>query len=140
MTEKQNPQDCLSAHGLRKTPFRVELLKLFMESKHSLSHQNIRERITSTKDKVTIYRGLAAFLEKGLIHKVPDPNNVVKYALCPEEHSQNTNEHSHAHFLCNECHNTFCMYDVKLPLYTNVDGFKILNSNLTLEGYCPDCV
>lgn len=137
---KQHIQDYLKAHGLRKTAFRIELLQLFLESKHSLSHQDIREKITSTQDKVTIYRGLNAFLEKGMIHKVPDTNNILKYALCQEEHSKETSEQGHAHFLCNECHNTFCMYDVKLPAYTNVDGFQVVNSKLTLEGCCPDCL
>lgn len=137
--EERKIQDYLKAHGLRKTAFRIELLKLFSKSKHSLSHQDIRERITSTQDKVTIYRGLNAFLEKGLIHKVLDANNVFKYALCLEEHAKETPTHDHAHFLCNECNNTFCLYEVKLPVYKNVDGFQVVNSKLTLEGYCPDC-
>ncbi len=137
--ETQHIQKYLKAHGLRKTSFRVELLQLFIESKHSLSHQDIKKKITSTQDKVTIYRGLAAFLEKGLIHKVPDANNVFKYALCLEDDSSEVPEQAHAHFLCNECHNTFCMYDVKLPVYENVAGFQVINSKLTLEGYCPDC-
>lgn len=138
--EEREIQDYLKAHGLRKTAFRIELLKLFIKSKHSLSHQNIRERITSTQDKVTIYRGLNAFLEKGLIHKVLDANNVFKYALCLEEHDQETPTHNHAHFLCNECNNTFCLYEVKLPIYKNIAGFQVVNSKLILEGYCPDCI
>lgn len=138
--EKRNIENHLKSYGLRKTTFRIELLKLFLESKHSLSHQDIREKIASTKDKVTIYRGLAAFLEKGLIHKVPDANNVFKYALCIEEDSEEKPEQNHAHFLCNECHNTFCLYDIKLPTYKNMNGFQVVNSNLTLEGCCPDCL
>ncbi|OJJ15026.1 hypothetical protein BKI52_39865 [marine bacterium AO1-C] len=137
---KQHIQDYLKARGLRKTAFRIELLKLFLESKHSLSHQDIRRKITSTQDKVTIYRGLTTFLEKGLIHKVLDANQVFRYALTIEENPEDAPKHNHAHFLCKECHNTFCLYEVKLPEYKDVDGFQVINSKLTLEGYCPDCI
>lgn len=138
--DKNNIQDYLSAHGIRKTPFRIELLGLFIENKHSLSHQDIKERITSTQDKVTIYRALDSFLEKGLIHKVPDANNVSKYALCPEECSEHAHHHNHVHFICTSCDETYCLDGVKVPEIKDIKGFKVKNAKFTLEGDCPDCV
>ena len=140
MMEKQNIQDLLSAHGIRKTTFRMELLGVFIESKYGLSFKDIKGRITSTQDKVTIYRALDAFLEKGLIHKVPATNNVSKYALCPEEYSEETYEEDHAHFICTQCGNTFCMDEIELPVFKNIKGYKVKKSKLTLEGDCPDCI
>ncbi|MCG8328646.1 MAG: transcriptional repressor [Chitinophagales bacterium] len=140
MMEKQNIQDLLSAHGIRKTTFRVELLEVFIESKYGLSFKDIKDKVISTKDKVTIYRALDAFLEKGLIHKVPATSNISKYALCPEECSEETHKHDHAHFICNQCGNTFCMDEVELPVFKNIKGYEIKKSKLTLEGDCPDCI
>jgi len=83
MINKKNIQEYLAAHDVRKTPFRIELLGLFIENKNSLSHQVIKERITSTQDKVTIYRALDAFLEKGLIHKYPsDKLHLLVLKIC----------------------------------------------------------
>ncbi|MFT7249437.1 MAG: Fur family ferric uptake transcriptional regulator [Arcticibacterium sp.] len=140
MIDKKNIQEYLVAHDVRKTPFRIELLGLFMENKNSLSHQEIKERTTSTRDKVTIYRALDTFLKKGLIHKVPDANNVSKYALCPPECSKGSHEHNHIHFICNRCNNTFCIDKIKVPVIKDIIGFKVKSSKLTLEGECPDCL
>lgn len=137
--EIQNVQEYLSAHGIKKTSFRIELLGLFIKSKHSLSHQDIKAKVISTQDKVTIYRTLNTFLKKGLIHKVPDANNVSKYALCQKECYKETHQHNHAHFICKACKNTFCMNEIKAPEIEDARGFRIESAKLTLEGYCPDC-
>ena len=138
--EEQHIHHLLSTHGIRKTTFRIELLGVFIKSKHGLSFKDIKSTITSTQDKVTIYRALDAFLEKGLIHKVPDANDISRYALCPEECSEEAHEHNHAHFICNQCENTFCLDEIKLPVFKDIEGYKIKKSKLTLEGECPDCV
>ena len=140
MMEKQNIQNLLSAHGIRKTRFRVELLGVFMESKYGLSFKDIKGRIRSTQDKVTIYRALDAFLDRGLIHKVPAKNNISKYALCTEECSEKIYEQDHAHFICTQCGNTFCMGDIELPVVKEIKGYKVKKYKLTLEGDCPDCI
>lgn len=138
--DKQNIQDLLVTNGIRRTPFRIELLEVFVEMKYGLSYKDIKERITSTQDKVTIYRALAIFEKKGLIHKVPNTSEVSKYALCPETCSAEEHVHNHAHFICSQCNNTYCIDEVELPEIKAIKGYNIKKSNLTLEGDCPDCV
>jgi len=131
----------LKNHGFRKTSFRKELLGLFYECKASLTAGDIRSMLESSIDKVTIYRALDSFEENGLIHKVPDKNNVTRYALSQTEcDSKGQKTSSHAHFICNNCDKTFCIDDIKVPEVKNIDsGFSIKKTTLTLEGYCPDC-
>jgi len=74
------------------------------------------------------------------IHKVPDANNVSKYALCPEECSKNAHQHNHIHFICNICNNTFCIDKIKVPAIKDIIGFRVKSSKLILEGECPDCL
>ena len=106
-----------------------------MKSKENLSVKDIQERVTSKQDRTTIYRALTTFLEKGLIYKIPNVNNVSRYALCLKENP----EHNHAHFVCCKCHKTFCMHEIEIPVFNNIEGFKVMNTKLTLEGYCSDC-
>ncbi|MGB0523380.1 MAG: Fur family transcriptional regulator [Flammeovirgaceae bacterium] len=140
MMDQQHVKDRLSAHGIRKTAFRIELLTLFMEHKHSLSHQEIKEKIKSTPDKVTIYRALNAFLKKGLIHKVPDVNNRAKYALCLPESSEKSYGQNHVHFICNTCNHTFCLDGIDIPIVEDTQGFKVKSLKVTVEGECPNCI
>ncbi|NME68545.1 Fur family transcriptional regulator [Flammeovirga aprica] len=129
--------ELLSKHRIRKTNFRIELLKLFSKKEHGLSHKDIKKEIECMPDKVTIYRALDTFLEKGIIHKVPDINNISRYALTKNKCTHN--HHNHAHFICKVCHKTFCMDDIQLPEIQNTNGFQITNTKLILEGICADC-
>ncbi|KXX69956.1 Fur family transcriptional regulator [Flammeovirga sp. SJP92] len=137
MKNEQNIFDLLSSYGIRKTNFRIELLRLFLQKGHGLSHKDIKEEIQCMPDKVTIYRALDTFLEKGIIHRVPDINNVSKYALTNTTSTQS--QHNHAHFICKECKKTFCMSEIQIPEVRSKNGFAIESTKLVLEGICPNC-
>lgn len=128
----------LKKHGLRITKFRKELLELFFQSKTSLTVEQIRTEIGGSADKVTFYRALEAFESNGLIHKVPDSQNLTRYAFCtdcsPKKHS-----HNHAHFICNTCDTTICLDELEVPVIPALKNFSVSKSRLILEGNCPDC-
>jgi Fur family transcriptional regulator, ferric uptake regulator len=129
----------LANHGISKTKFRIYLLNLFYD-KQSLTVKEIINKSSNLINKVTIYRALVSFEEKGLIHKVPGSNNVIRYSLCNvDECSSNLHNHNHGHFICNNCNKTFCLEDYKSPDINPIDGFYINSLNLILEGYCKDC-
>lgn len=129
----------LKDHDLRKTTFRKELLRLFMGSKSTLTVEEIKIRVGATNDKVTIYRALEAFEDKGLIHKVPDKSNLTRYALCHVGCTAQEHVHHHAHLICNDCDETFCIDGLEIPKIKGIDGFVVQESSLTLKGICPDC-
>ena len=57
---------------LRTIPSRERVLHLFVSNQRALSYSDIEHEIASSFDRVTVYRTLQAFLEKGVIHKVLD--------------------------------------------------------------------
>ena len=77
--------DILSKHALRRTAFRQELLKIFIESgSRALSHTDIEEAL-GDHDRITLYRTLKSFQDKGLIHEAVDGGKDTKYALCQNQ-------------------------------------------------------
>ena len=126
-------------HGLKKTPFRNELLSLFYDTRSSLTAEEIKNKLGAYKDKVTIYRALDAFEKNGLIHRVPDKSNLIRYALCNSECHSHQHTHSHAHFICSNCNETYCIDEIEAPQVKGVNGFTIKRSQLILEGVCPHC-
>ena len=126
-------------YGLKKTPFRKELLELFYAARSSLTVEEIKSKVTVSKDKVTIYRALDAFEQNGLIHRVPDKTNLTRYALCQSECNSDQHIHNHAHFICDNCNETFCIQELKPPVNINAKGFHVKKSKLTLEGICSYC-
>ena len=129
----------LSQHGLSKTSFRKFLIELFYKTHHALSVDEIINNLSYQIDKVSIYRALNAFEKNGLIHKVPDKANLIKYALCKSECSAEKHLHNHAHLLCSICNETYCINDFKIPVVNEYKGFLINNLKVILEGSCVDC-
>ena len=126
-------------YGLKKTTFRKELFKLFYNSLISLSAKEISKQFSSSADKASIYRALDSFEKSGLIHQVPDKNNLLRYSLCKSECKPNHHVHDHAHFLCSICEETFCLDDFKLPYAKSHNGFLINELKVIMEGTCVSC-
>ena len=135
-----DPQSILSRNGISRTQFRTELLNLFHSSNTSFSVYDILNYFDNSINKVTVYRSLDSFENKGLIHQVPDKNNLKRYSLCREnECNANSHNHDHGHFICYSCNQTFCLNDVKSPEITRMKGFYVQELKLIAEGYCQDC-
>ncbi len=130
----------LGKHKLRHTESREEILSLFAKHNAALSQPEIEKSIHSC-DRVTIYRTLATYLEKGIIHKVLDDSGSAKYALCREEVCRKTHYHSHdhVHFKCNLCGDTTCIDEVYVTPFILPEGFVIREVNVLLQGECIKC-
>ena len=123
---------------LRATTNRESILHLFLKKDHALSHGDIEKEIDNSLDRVTVYRTLKTFLDKGLIHKVLDDEGTLKYALCNEACSTKAHRHDHVHFKCTVCGQTSCL-DVEVPDIKLPKGYKIKEVNLLVQGTCESC-
>jgi len=131
--------DLFIKYGLKKTSFRKELLIFFQSSSSSITVKKIIKKFASSIDKVSIYRALNSFEKSGLIHKVPDKNNLLRYSLCSSECGPGKHSHDHAHLLCSICDETFCLDDFLLPNIKSHNGYVINNYKIILEGSCLSC-
>lgn len=129
----------LQDFNLRNTTQREEILEIFLDHNHALSHADIEKKVGSAIDRVTVYRTLKTFLSKGVVHKVPDDNGVVKYALCKNTCTTEKHSHDHVHFKCVECGVTNCLDDVLVPEIRIPSGYEKLESNYLMIGICNQC-
>ncbi|RJE72563.1 MULTISPECIES: Fur family transcriptional regulator [Reichenbachiella] len=131
--------DLLHAHGLKKTPIRMEMLDLFMNHDFALSASDIVAKMKARHDRVTVYRALASFEEHGILHKASEDGQGAKYALCGHDCPDETHADQHAHFVCDECHHTYCLEDVEVPEIKISSEFSVNRVNYTLSGICKEC-
>ena len=124
---------------LRTTQTRQEILHLFLRKDYALSHGDIEKEVDSSLDRVTVYRTLKTFLDKGLIHKVLDDEGSLKYALCNEACSVAGHHHNHVHFKCTRCGQTNCLTNVEIPNVKLPKGYKPKEINLLIQGICEGC-
>lgn len=126
-------------YDLRTTSCRAEILSIFLDNNIALSHADIEEKIKDSHDRVTVYRTLKTFLDKGLIHKVLDDGGSTKYALCKDSCSFHDHNHEHLHFKCLNCGQTNCIENVEIPHVKLPPGYKAVETNLLVQGICREC-
>lgn len=139
--EKANfVQNILEKHRLRHTDSRVAVLEFFRKNTFALSHGDLENTLAGRFDRVTLYRTLKTFLEKGIIHKVLDDEGTPKYALCSSQCEEHTHHHNHVHFKCKTCGYTQCLNDVIIPTISLPKGFEAKEFNLLIQGLCKNCL
>lgn len=130
-------QDKLEQKEVRPTAMRLLVLETLQKQKAALSLQDLEDTFEKA-DRITLYRTLKTFKEKGLIHSIEDGTGATKYALC-QEGCECAPEDMHVHFFCNSCEDTFCLPKFKIPEVSLPNGFVPMETNLLVKGVCSNC-
>ena len=131
--------DILRRNSLSVTDSRKKILNLFLNVQGALAHGDIEKKAGEKFDRVTVYRTLQTFVEKGIIHTIPTTDNSVRYALCKDNCSEGHHHDNHVHFICIQCGTTLCMEDVVVPEIKMKKGFSINEIEVVVKGSCLDC-
>jgi Fur family ferric uptake transcriptional regulator len=131
-------EDMLDKHQLKKTAPRLRVLSM-MYSKNTATSQPDLESVMHDIDRVTLYRILNVFEEKGIIHKIFDLDGTANYAVCHSDCEANHHHDEHVHFNCTVCKNVYCLNELSLPSITIPAGFKLESFTLYATGLCPKC-
>jgi len=137
-TQHNHFEELLEKHHLKKTGPRLKVLSM-LSAKNVATSQPDLETVMVDIDRVTLYRILNAFEEKGIIHKVFDLNGTANYAMCSSKCGENHHHDEHLHFNCTDCKNVYCLDDLQLPQIKLPAGFKPEGYTLYANGLCPKC-
>ncbi|MFZ9240250.1 MAG: Fur family transcriptional regulator, partial [Chitinophagaceae bacterium] len=122
---KKTSSEILKSSALSVTEGRKTILDIFLSSVSAMAHQDIESKCKEEYDRVTIYRTLQTFLEKGIIHTIPSSDNITRYALCNDDCIDSGHHHdNHVHFSCNACGKTICLDDTAIPSVHLPKGFR----------------
>ncbi len=130
--------DILRRKHLSVTDSRKKILSLFLNAGDALAHGDIEKKAGEKFDRVTVYRTLQTFVEKGIIHTIPTADNSIRYALC-KECEEGHHHDEHVHFVCNNCGKTICLDDVVSPKIELPDGYLAQEVQVVINGTCKDC-
>ena len=129
----------LQQNGLSVTESRKKILQLFLGQTGALAHGDIEKKAGEKFDRVTIYRTLQKFVDKGMIHTIPTADNAIRYALCKDECSEGHHHDHHIHFVCSSCSNTYCLDDVVTPEIKLPKDYMTEHIEVVVEGICKNC-
>ena len=137
---KKTSSEILKSSALSVTEGRKTILDIFLSSVSAMAHQDIESKCKDKYDRVTIYRTLQTFLEKGIIHTIPSSDNITRYALCNDDCIDSGHHHdNHVHFSCNACGKTICLDDTAIPSVHLPKGFRANQINMIVSGVCKTC-
>lgn len=129
----------LKNHHLRVTQFRLDVIRVFNQAGRAMSSADV-ELLLGDVDRITLYRTLKSFEDKGIIHKAIDGTITQKYALCEAQCDVDHHHDEHVHFHCLTCENTFCLDHVFVPKITLPGGFTAQQTDMVVSGVCEKCV
>ena len=104
----------LDDNGVRPTAMRILIYKYMAEKEVAVALTDI-ESAFAKADRTTLYRTLKTFEEKGIVHQIDDGTNISKYALCEPGCNCELEQDLHLHFHCNNCDETVCLTEHKIP-------------------------
>src|SRR5436189_1726613 len=131
--------DILKRNQLSVTDSRTKILELFLQQEGAVAHGDIEKKAGEKFDRVTVYRTLQTFVEKGIIHTIPTVDNSIRYALCKDNCADGHHHDHHIHFVCQNCRNTYCLDDIVTPEINLPKGYSSSHIEVVVEGVCKNC-
>ena len=129
----------LKKNQLSITDGRRKILELFLQSNGALAHADIEKNTDAAFDRVTVYRTLQTFVDKGIVHHIPTTDNSILSALCKDQCEAGHHHDNHVHFICDNCNKTICLEDVTVPTVKLPKGFEPRHAEMVVNGICDDC-
>jgi Fur family transcriptional regulator, ferric uptake regulator len=129
----------LDKKQLKKTPVRLDVLNALIGEKAALSQHEIEKKFEKHFDRITLYRTLKSFEEKGVVHRIYNSFGEAKYALCHDDCEEHAHSDHHLHFNCLQCKRTFCINEVHIPHFHLPKGMQAVHYNFSVEGVCAEC-
>ncbi|RNI24054.1 transcriptional repressor [Rufibacter latericius] len=134
----QDLDKTLHQKEIRPTAMRLLVLDYLLKQSAAVSLSDL-ETYFDRADRITLYRSLKTFEEKGLVHSIDDGSGAVKYALCQDSCNPQEHHDLHVHFFCNKCRETFCLPKSRIPDIALPERFKTEEVNLIVKGTCDTC-
>ncbi len=131
-------ENILEQNNVKPTAMRLLVLQFLYNKKVAVSLTNIEDYFDNS-ERTTLYRTLKTFVNNGIAHKIDDGTGITKYALCEENCNCEEGNDLHLHFHCNNCNETVCLTDHKIPQVKVPEGFISENANLVVKGTCNKC-
>ena len=130
-------KNLLKDKKISDTPFRKAVLSIFGKYNYAIPLSLIEKELKEF-NRITLYRTIKVFLEKGIIHKITLSDNKSNYALCQEACSTVAHHHQHIHFKCSICNKVFCVEIDEFPTI-KLSQYKIEQLEIQATGLCKNC-
>jgi Fur family ferric uptake transcriptional regulator len=104
----------------------------------AVSQPELEKKLGKEIDRVTLYRILNTYEDKGILHRIMDMNGTANYAICSASCTEHHHHDEHVHFNCTNCFKIYCL-EVNVPRIKMPQGFTATTVTSTAFGVCEKC-
>lgn len=133
----KNTEEKLLEKNTNPTSMRILVYDFLEQQQVAMSLSEIENHFYKA-DRVTIYRTLKTFEEKGIVHSIQE-STTTKYILCYDDCDEKTHKDWHLHFYCKICKQTTCKEDFIIPQNENQE-YRIDEIKVYGRGICENCL
>jgi Fur family ferric uptake transcriptional regulator len=131
--------EILTNKTVRITAMRQLVLEYFLENDGTFGLLELENDFPKS-DRITIYRTLKTFEQKGIVHGISNGTGEVKYALCDEYCTTVSHIDRHPHFQCERCEQISCIDSQLIPKVELPKGYLQKEITMMIKGVCPNCL
>ena len=131
---KRDIQKLLHAYGLAETAIRKQVIECLWGDSVALTQKELEDQLPANTDRVTLYRTLKLFLQRGILHKIVIDDQTRKFKLAGRFRKSD-----HAHFYCIHCKKLLCMPQLNIDMSLLPSGFQFQSARMVVEGICDNC-
>jgi len=127
----------LKNKGLKLTPRRQAIIKLFFECKNHMTPEEVFEKLKKKFIRCGvpgIYRNLESLAECEILARIYSFDRKRHYGLCSALH----NEHHH-HITCVKCGKVDKIKNCVLKDIKKINGYKVVSHFFQINGICAKC-
>ena len=126
--------EILKVNQLKATASRIGVLSLFLKTSKAISFNQLENDFKESMDRVTIYRILEAFMQKGLLLKLTDSKGKSSYVYTQNQQIDTP------HFKCSTCNSVVELPQLPDSYLKNVQNHSIHQIHFLAEGTCGECL
>jgi Fur family ferric uptake transcriptional regulator len=129
----------LQKAGISKTSQRLAVLDILLKATTPLSVNTIRQSLETKAniDKVTVYRILSLFRQRGIIREIASAGGANYFEMATLENPL------HPHFSCRNCGTFTCLAPLPFTqapeLILSKDDYSIDHIEINISGLCACC-
>jgi Fe2+ or Zn2+ uptake regulation protein len=130
----------LAAAGIEATPIRVAVLTAMAGENRAMSASEVLEAVRRVRaaNKVTVYRTLDLFVEKGVVLRHVLEGRAFRYCMGGTHGSE-----FHCHVWCRRCGRMECAPEAAAELgvaaFAARLGMEVTGAEIRIDGICRDC-
>ena len=129
----------LTCKGVRATPNRIAVMKVFLKDHRALSHARVGNLLGRKIDRASVFRALRDLSKAGILEKVMDSTGTALFHFSGEK--QYALSDLHPHFKCKTCDQITALPELPRSYINMIANCgQVRHDNILLEGICLSCL